>query len=193
MRTLILLALLPSLALADGVRICTTFAAGACTATTWDCQEKLTSGDVYVRTDTTGWQKWSAISSGTNVRTCKAGASDSWLTKAASGVTVATVTPPEPPVVSLGDVLSWSADPLAKSYRVYRGTVPGVYTESVPVNGTRYQIPRLPPGTHYFAVSAYGATGIETEKAPASRPLLVPAETPKVMTCSSATLTCTLQ
>jgi type VI protein secretion system component Hcp len=65
-----------------------------------------------------------------------------------------------------GDVnLAWdaSAQPEAAGYKIYYGTVSRVY--GAPINAgntTSYTVTGLAPGTYYFAVTAYSATGAES-------------------------------
>jgi hypothetical protein len=52
-------------------------------------------------------------------------------------------------------------------YRILYGVQPGVYTQSVAVNGaglTRYTIDNLQSGTYYVAMIAVNSTGAESEK-----------------------------
>jgi len=49
-------------------------------------------------------------------------------------------------------------------YKVYYGASPGEYSEVVDVgNVTSYTASKLPPGSHYFAVTAYNSVGDESE------------------------------
>jgi hypothetical protein len=52
----------------------------------------------------------------------------------------------------------------AVTYRVYHGTSAAALTDVVPVAATAYQFTALSSGTHYFAVSAVSAAGIESAK-----------------------------
>jgi len=51
-------------------------------------------------------------------------------------------------------------------YKIYYGTSPGNYTQSVTVTGastTSYTLP-LSPGTYYFALTAVDSTGAESAR-----------------------------
>ncbi len=48
-------------------------------------------------------------------------------------------------------------------FKIYYGTSPFTYTQSIDVkNVTRYSLQNLPPGTWYFAVTAYDSLGVES-------------------------------
>jgi len=50
-------------------------------------------------------------------------------------------------------------------YRVYHGTSPSALTDVIQVAGaanTSYSFSQLTSGTHYFAVAAYNAAGVES-------------------------------
>lgn len=62
-------------------------------------------------------------------------------------------------------LLSWSpnTEPLLEGYKVYYGTIPGVYSASIDVgNRTSYTVTGLGIGTYYFAITAYEASRIES-------------------------------
>jgi len=60
--------------------------------------------------------------------------------------------------------LSWNATQEgAVGYKVYYGTAPGSYATTVDVGLVQsYSLSGLPPGTYYFAVTAYDASGYES-------------------------------
>ena len=63
-------------------------------------------------------------------------------------------------------LLSWnpSSDADVIGYKLYRGSSPGQYTDSVSVgNTTNYALSGLAPGVHYFAVTAYDQSGNESD------------------------------
>ena len=80
-------------------------------------------------------------------------------------------TSPAEPTVPTGSVtLAWDAPtdangPIAavSGYKVYYGTAPGSYTNSVKVGAaTTYTVTGLAPGTYYFNVTDYDASGNES-------------------------------
>lgn len=69
---------------------------------------------------------------------------------------------PVPSLFAEDAVLSWdpSPDSDVTGYQVYRGTASGQYIESVDVgNTTTHTFSALTAGVHYFAVTAYNASG----------------------------------
>lgn len=61
--------------------------------------------------------------------------------------------------------LQWDANSESDlaGYKVYYGTAPGVYGTPITLGKvTTYTIPSLPPGTYYFAVTAYNTSGLES-------------------------------
>ncbi len=85
---------------------------------------------------------------------------------------------PDPdPVPGTSNIdLTWSApgtrtdgSPLALSeiggYKVYMGTVSGVYSPAIDVgNTTSHTFSSMPAGTYYFAISTYDTNGLESAK-----------------------------
>ena len=50
-------------------------------------------------------------------------------------------------------------------YRLYWGTTPGVYTDSLTINNpglTTYVVENLPPGTYEFVATSFNAAGTES-------------------------------
>jgi hypothetical protein len=61
--------------------------------------------------------------------------------------------------------LAWDAspDPNVAGYKLYYGTSSGNYSNTINVGKvTSYSVSGLAPGTYYFAVSAYDASGNES-------------------------------
>lgn len=93
---------------------------------------------------------------------------------AATGAFSITVTPSSVPVGTGTATLTWSppqqntdGSPLRDlaGYWVYRGASPAGLVRSYQVSdpaATQYVVSQLPSGTHYFAVSAYNGSGVES-------------------------------
>lgn len=64
-----------------------------------------------------------------------------------------------PPTITL----AWDPVPGVTGYKVYQGAISRGYTNSISVgNVTNATVP-LPPGTNYFAVTAVGTNGVESD------------------------------
>jgi hypothetical protein len=59
--------------------------------------------------------------------------------------------------------LTWDVTPsVATGYKVYYGSSPNTYTSSIAVGMVPSFTVNLPPGTYYFAVTAYDSSGNES-------------------------------
>lgn len=186
MRRLLLLALLPIVAHADGIIMCKSAAGvadgdllGKCPIAERPCVTSITPGTL-VRShidpnETHIWRKWSSLPENGPVRGCA-----SWTTKNVLApqitVTGAAPVPPKSAItVVAGPVLNWNAVPTATSYRVYRGTVSGVYGAPTTVTSNSYPLTGLEPGSYFYVVSWLDADG-ESPKSPEAN-VIVPAQT----------------